>query len=114
MPQTNEELRALTQNDLKFLYYFLSNNLGQIASHMNNTQKGEFWKYYQMVEGLYSQVLFIGLLPDDAIKNISGQIKNAKSAAEKMLLNMQGIVANLNAFKAAIDVIQSAKTLVSG
>jgi len=114
MPPINNELNTMTQQELKNLYYFLSNNLGQIAGSMKSQQKQDFWNYYQTVEGLHNQALFIGLLPSEEVGKISEQIKIAKAAAEKMLLNMKGIVTNLNAFKAAVDLIQAAKDLAGG
>lgn len=113
MPSTNSDPKTFARQDLKNLYYFLSNNLGQIANTMNDQQKLDLWKYYQMVEGLHNQALFIGLLSTNEVNKISEQIKSAKLAAERMLLNMQDVVANLHAFKAAIDLIQEIKKLPS-
>lgn len=114
MPPTSNDPKTLARQDLKHLYYFLSNNLAQIASRMNNEQKQEFWYNYQTVEGLYSQSLFIGLLTTEKVNEIGEQIRKAKSAVEKLLLGMQNVVENLNAFKSALDVIQAAKSLVGG
>lgn len=100
------------RQDLKNLYHFLSNNLSQIAQRLNSQQRQEFWEYYQKVEGLFNQALFIGLLADDKVAQISAEIKNAKTSAEKILLNMQNVVQNLNLFKSAIDLAVSVKDAV--
>ncbi len=109
MPETINVNILNARQDLKNLYHFLSNNLSQIAQRLNNQQKQEFWEYYQKVEGLYNQTLFIGMLADEKVAQISLEIKNAKTSAEKILLNMQNVVQNMNLFKSAIDVAVSVK-----